>query len=225
MAPMRLVAALLSLVALNCAAAPFVVRLGVERIVLDSPPGFTDTVELASPRLQDLASTLTSASNRVLLFALSDEDVRKFTTGERIEAERYMLAVTPKGLESTRVNQAQFGVFVSDSLRNLGTRANAPDLIEFLKTQPIGKANLIEEIKKEPEIVSVMQATRLPEIPGEKFWNSSTPQYLVFTTTLMLVRGRALQLSSYAIYRQPGDIDWLKDITQRWQDEIRRLNK
>ena len=85
--------------------------------------------------------------------------------------------------------------------------------------------HIIEELKKEPETVSVLQATRLPEIPGEKFWNSSTPQYLVFTTTLMLVRGRALQLSGYAIYRQPADIDWLKDITQRWQDEIRRLNK
>ena len=66
--------ALFAAVSLNCAAAPFTVRLGLEKIVLDAPPGFTDTTELASPRLHDLAETLTAASNRILVFALSDAD-------------------------------------------------------------------------------------------------------------------------------------------------------
>ncbi len=44
--------ALLAALPLQGAAAPFTVRLGVERIVLDTPPGFSDTTELASPRLQ-----------------------------------------------------------------------------------------------------------------------------------------------------------------------------
>jgi len=218
-------AALLAAFSLDCAAVPFVVRLGIERVVLDSPPGFMDTTELASPRLQDLSSVLTSASNRILLFALTDADIRNFQTGERIEAERYMLAVTPKNLEATRVTRDQFAGLVSDSLRTLGTKVDAPpDLIKFLESQPIGKANLLDEIKKEQDAFSVLQATRLPPLPGEKFYQSSTPQYLVFTTTLLLVRGRALQLSAYSLYRNPSDIVWLKTITQRWQEEILRLN-
>jgi hypothetical protein len=57
---------LLAAVSLHCAAAPFAVRLGGERMVLDAPPGFADTLDLASPRLRELAESLTSASNRFL---------------------------------------------------------------------------------------------------------------------------------------------------------------
>ena len=226
MAPMRMIAALLAVISLNCAAAPYIVRLGIERIVLDAPPGFADTTELASPRLQSLSSVLTPASNRILLFALTDADLRNFETGERIEAERYMLAVTPKNLEATRVTREQFAGLVSASLRNLGTQVDPqPDLIKFLENQPIGKANLLAELKKEQDAFSVLQATRLPPVPGAKFYNSSTPQYLVFTTTLVLVRGRAVQLAAYSLYRDPSDIEWLKEISQRWQEEIQRLNR
>ncbi len=85
--PACLLAALLAALPLQGAAAPFTVRLGVERIVLDTPPDLTDTTELASPRLQDLSETLTAASNRILMFALSDGDVRHFTQGEPADAD------------------------------------------------------------------------------------------------------------------------------------------
>ncbi|MSQ63614.1 MAG: hypothetical protein EXR33_07240, partial [Betaproteobacteria bacterium] len=65
--PAILFAALLAALPPSGAAAPFTVRLGLEKIVLDAPPGFTDTTELASPRLQDLAASLISPSNRLLL--------------------------------------------------------------------------------------------------------------------------------------------------------------
>src|SRR3990167_10487995 len=130
---MQWLAALVLLAALPAAAAPFTVRLGIERIVLDAPPGFTDTTELASPRLQDLSETLTAASNRILLFALSDADVRRFTSGEKLEAQRYMIAVTPKGLERERVTPAQFALFVSDSLHDLGKPVQPTDIIKFLE--------------------------------------------------------------------------------------------
>lgn len=205
-------------------AAPFTVRLGIERIVLDTPPGFTDTTELASPRLQDLSDTLTSASNRILLFALSDSDVRRFSNGEKLDAKRYMIAVTPKGLERERVTPAQFSAYVADSLQNLGKPVETADLVKFLETQPIGNANLIAELKQEPAVVSVLQATRLPPLPGTTFWESNKPQYLFFTTTLFLIRGKALQLAVFSLFDGPADVEWLKTITQRWQDELLRLN-
>ncbi|OFZ90133.1 MAG: hypothetical protein A2W21_02900 [Betaproteobacteria bacterium RBG_16_66_20] len=222
---MQWLAALVLLAALPAAAAPFTVRLGIERIVLDAPPGFTDTTELASPRLQDLSETLTAASNRILLFALSDADVRRFTSGEKLEAQRYMIAVTPKGLERERVTPAQFALFVSDSLHDLGKPVQTTDIIKFLETQPFGKLHLIAELKKEPAAVSVLQATRLPPLPGATFWESSKPQYLFSTTTLFLVRGKALHLAVYAMYESPADFDWLRSITQRWVDELLRLNR
>jgi hypothetical protein len=221
-----LLATLVAALPLPGAAAPFAVRLGIERIVLDTPPGFTDTTELASPRLQSLSETLTAASNKILIFALSDADVRSFTQGGQLDAKRYMIAVTPRGLEQVRVTPAQFAAFSDDSLQGLGKLADTgPDLIKFLVKQPIGKAHLLEELKKEPTAVSVMQAMRIPDKPATVFWESDKPQYLCFTTTLFLVRGKALQLRIFSMYDSPADTEWLKTLTQRWQDELHRLNK
>ena len=225
MTVMRILACLLAALSLNCVAAPFTVRLGIEKIVLDAPPGFTDTTELASPRLQELSEALTAASNRILVFALSDGDVRKFTQGEMLDARRYMIAVTPKGLERERLSPTQLAAYITDSVQNLGKPVQAPDLIRYLETQPIGKASLVAELKREPAIVSVLQATRLPVLPGKRFWDSDTPQYLVFTTTIFVIRGKAIQLAVYSLYDTPADIDWLKLTTERWVDDLQRLNR
>jgi hypothetical protein len=225
MRTVRFLAALLATISLSCAAAPFSVRLGLEKLVLDAPPGFTDTTELSSPRLSDLAATLTEASNRVLVFALSDADVRRFTNGEQLDAKRYLLAVTPKGLERERVSTAQFSDLVSEMLQEMGKPAAPADLPKFLETQPVGKANLISELRREPANVSVMLATRLPPLPGANMFADKKPQYLAFTRTLFLLRGKAVQLSVYSLYEGPPDVEWLRQMTQRWQDELGRLNR
>ena len=224
MAPMRILAALLIALSLDCAAAPFSVRLGLEKIVLDTPPGFSDTTELASPRLQDLSETLTAASNRILLFALSDGDVRRFTQGEQLDARRYMIAVTPKGLERERVTPDQLASYIADSLQNLGKPVETTDIVRYLESQPIGKTSLIAELKRQATAVSVLQATRLPPLPARTMWESSKPQYLFFTTTIFLVRGKAIQLAVYSLFDGPADVEWLKNATLRWQEELQRLN-
>jgi len=150
--------------------------------------------------------------------------VRRFTQGEMLDAKRYMIAVTPKGLERERVSPAQFAAYISDSVQNLGKPVQPPDLVKYLETQPIGRASLISELRREPNAVSVLQATRLPLLPGKKFWESDTPQYLTFTTTIFLVRGKAIQLAVYSLYESPADVEWLKATTQRWVDELLRLN-
>lgn len=219
------VAAPLIALAAAAAAAPFTVRLGTERIVLDSPPGFSDTTDLASPRLQDLSETLTSASNRILLFALTDADVRRFMNGDPLEARRYLIAVTPKGLERERVSAGQFAALVSSSLRELGKPVATADYLEYLDKQPHGRASLLTELKKEASVVSVLQGTRLPPAPGGGFWSGDKPpQYLLSTTTIFLVRGKALRLAVYTLFDSAEDVDWLKSTTQRWTDELLRLN-
>lgn len=220
MAPMRILAALLAAWSLNSVAAPFAVRLGLERVVLDAPPGFSDTTELGSPRLGELAESLTSASNRILLFAIQDADLRSFMTGERMELRRYMIAVTPRGLERERVSAALFAAFVQDSLRELGAVAPQGDLRKYLNSQPQGKASLLAELRKEPEVVSVLQGTRLPSQGG---WGEEA-KYLLSTTTLLLVRGKALNVAVYSGYDDAADLDWIRYVTERWIEELRRLN-
>lgn len=210
---------LLAAASLSCAASPFAVRLGPDRVVLDVPPGFADTMELGSPRLQDLAETLTSASNRILLFAMTDADLRRFQQGDRPEFRRYMLVATPRSLERERVGLNQFRDYVVDSLRGLGNPAEPADLRAFLEKQPEGRATLLTELRRKPDVVSVFQGARLPSKPKEK------PVYLLSTTTLLLVQGKTLSLSVFSGYDDEGDPEWVKNTTLRWLDELQRLNR
>lgn len=225
MAPMRRLAsafaALLAAVALDCAAAPFAVQVGDVRLGLDAPPGFSDTGFTGSPRLQELAESLTSASNRILLFALTDADLRRFTLGDQPEAKRYMIAVTPKPMEYQHITAPVFDSYVLDSLQGLGKPpAPGADLRKILDGKP-GKLTLLAELRRDLEIVSVLQGVRIPSKEpryGEK------PQYGLTTTTLMLVRGKALNLGVYGTFEDDADLEWIRTTTARWVDELKRLN-
>jgi hypothetical protein len=209
---------LLAALSLNCAAAPFAVRLGSERMVLDAPPGFADTLDLASPRLRELAESLTSASNRILLFALTDADLRLFSQGDAPALQRYLLLATPRALERDSVGLSQFRDFSAEAVRSLGAAAQPADLLAFLNAQPIGRAVLLRELRREPLAVSQLIGTRLPPRYGD------TPLYLLFTTTQLLLRGKVLSVSVYTGFDSAADAAWLLDMTQRWTDELQRLN-
>ncbi len=84
--------------------------------------------------------------------------------------------------------------------------------------------HLVTEIKKEPTLVSVVRAVRLPPIPAKKFYDSATQQYQLLSDTLMLVRGKALRLSVYTLYDSPEDSEWLRATTQRWIEDLQRMN-
>jgi hypothetical protein len=220
-----LLAAYLCILPLSGAAAPYSVRLGMERIALDALTGFSDTTDLASPRLQDLAQSLTSPSNRVLLFALTDGDLLRFTQGDQLDKKkRYMLAATPKALERERVSPDAFKTFASEAQRDMGKPEEVKDLVKFLSGRPIGAATLLAELRRDASAITLMQATRLPPLAGKTFLDRDTPQYLLFTTTFTLVRGKALILTVYTLYDEPADMDWLKDVSRRWPDELQRLN-
>lgn len=229
MAPVRrlvlFAGSLLAAVSLHGAAAPFAATVGDSRIALDAPPGFADTAFTGSPRLQELAETLTSASNRILLFAVSDADLRRFMAGDPMEARRYMVAVTPRVMERERITSATFAAFVADTLRDLGSApATGTDLRRHLDATP-GAQALLAELRREPDAVSVLQGTRLPTPPRSSvFAEERPPQYVLSTTSLVLLRGKALTLTVHALYESAADLEWIRGATLRWVDELRRLN-
>jgi hypothetical protein len=196
------------------------VQVGDTRIGLDAPPGFADTAFTGSPRLQELAESLTSPSNRILLFAISDGDLRKFTLGDPPEFRRYMIAVTPKELERERVNAQRFGEFADAALREVGERAPAgKGFTEYFDRQPPGKPSLLADLRRDAEIVSVLIGGRVqPQSRSQK------QQYALSTMTLMLLRGKVLSFVVYGAYESQADLDWIRVITARWIDELQRLN-
>ena len=208
---------LLCALSLGCAAAPFAVRLGAERVALDAPPGFADTLDLGSPRLQEMAESLTSASNRILLFALTDADLRRFTLGDAPDLRRYLLVATPRAMERERVGLAQFRSYAADLARGLGNPAQPADLRKFLDAQPPGRPALLAELRRTPQAVSLLLGSRLAGPEGRNV-------YLLTTTSLLLTQAKALNVSAYTGYEDDADLDWLRDTTLRWVDELQRLN-
>ncbi|HUJ85651.1 MAG TPA: hypothetical protein VLX30_02240 [Burkholderiales bacterium] len=216
---MRVWLAALLLAAAPAWAAPFAVPVGDARIGLDAPPGFADTGFIGSPRLQELAESLTSASNRILLFAISDADLRAFMQGDQPELGRFMIAVTPLALQDEEVSARQFDAFVSDALRGLGAPAPQGDIKKYLDTRPRGKTSLLGELRRDTTVVSVLQGTRVPDLDEH-----APPQYLLSTTTLLSLRGKALSISVYSAYQSAADLAWIKLATARWIEDLQRLN-
>jgi hypothetical protein len=200
-------------------AAPFAVQVGEVRLALDPPPGFADTQFTGSPRLVDLSQSMTPASNRILLFALTDGDLQRFMVGDPLELRRSVIAVTPRAMESESLSLDAFGVFAKESLHGQTASAAPANVVAYLDSHPPGRANPIAPLRKDPEVVSVLLGTRVPPVERD-----APPSYVVSSRTLLLVRGKALDLSVFSRYESPADLDWVRTATARWIDELRRLN-
>jgi hypothetical protein len=203
-------------------APPFAVQVGEARLALDTPPGFSDVQMTGSPRLLELGEALTSASNRILLFALEDADVRRFTVGDPPQLRRYVIAVTPKGLENARVTLAAFQRLAADSVRELGAAPPANMAYRpYLDSQPRGRPSLLAELRRDQDILSVLQGVRLPDPPRAREMQA---QYVLSSTTLMLVRGKAMNVALYTDFANDADVEWIRATTARWIEELQRLN-
>jgi hypothetical protein len=205
------------LAASNALAAPFAVQVGDARLALDAPPGFADTQFTGSPRLQEIGESLTSASNRVLLFALSDADLRRFTLGDQLELRRYMIVVTPRAMERERLSESAFKSLVGNVR---GELADLPqgDFHKHLDARTPGTVSMLAELRNEADAVSVLQGSRGKARMFER------ARYLLTSNSLVLVRGKALTLSVYTQYDDPADLEWIRNTTNRWIDELKRLN-
>lgn len=193
--------------------------LGETRMGLDAPPGFADTTPTGSPRLLELGESLTSASNRVLLFAVSDADLRRFAVGDQLDLRRYMAVVTPRALERERVSDAAFRALVGDALQAAGPLPTDKDYLKYLETKPVGAISVLAELRKDTDVVSLLYGVRAK---GGGWFEK--PTYALTTTTLMLLRGKALSLSVYSLYEDPADVEWIRLVTARWIDDLKRLN-
>lgn len=206
-------------VTMHATAAPFAVSIGGERVVLDTIPGFSDALPSGSPRLLELAESLASASNRILLFALTDADIRRFTVGDPAELKRYMLVVTPGYLERERVSAAQFKVLIDDAQRDVGRPGEIADIRKHLTEQPQGKVTALAQLRQAPDVYSVLLGIRV----SEGGWLSKE-QLLLSTNTLLLVRNKAVAVSVYSSYDSPADLDWIRFATERWIETLQKLN-
>ena len=85
---------------------------------------------------------------------------------------------------------------------------------------------VLAELHREPALLSFMQGARFDAAEKRFFWEETVPTaYLLSTTTLLLLRDRALSLSIYTGYGNQEDAAWLKQTTKRWIEELKRINR
>jgi len=207
-------------------AAPFSVQLGPDRVVLDTPAGFADTAGFGSPRLTELAENLTEASSRVLVFALSDADARRFAVGDALDLRRYLLAVTPRAKERERLTNAQFAELVAQAGRNIDAAFQSPpDYRIYMQGLPPGSTNLLQKLREDPQVISLLYGTMVPQPSGSIWQSDKPPIFKLSSTTLALIGGRAVYLSVFSAYESPADVFWIRSVTASWLEELQRLNK
>jgi len=224
MTVVRILACLAAAMALNCAAAPIPAAIGNERLVLDAPAGYSDSLQLSSPRLQELAETLAGPSNRVMLLALTDGDLRAFMQGDSPAFRRYMVIATPTRLERERVDAALFASTVAEGMRDMGRPVPPDDYIKHLDAHPDGKPSLLSELRRDAEMVSLLQGAKLIVRPATLFKDEES-RYLLSTQTLLVLRGKMLHLVIVSHWEGRPDYDWVLSTTERWVEELRRLNR
>ena len=168
-------------------AAAFLVELGNAHVALEVPAGFSDTGFLGSPRIEELAQSLTPASNRILLFALTDSDLRAFENGDRPLLRRYMIGVIARNLVNRSVSLDEFATIEHDALIGLSKPAGRVDLRKYLDGQPVGQPSLLAKLRDGPEVVSVLEGSR---VPSKDESDERASPYLLSTTTWLLLRGR-----------------------------------
>ena len=204
-------------------AAPFVVPFGIDRLVLDVPPGFSDSLSMGSPRLSELAESVAGPSNRVLAFGLTDGDLRRFMVGDPTDLKRYVVAAMPREFERQRTTQAEFTSFLAEALRGLGEAPpEGNDPRRVLRAAREGRPVLLEFLRRDASAVSYLQGTRLPGNPRD---SDAPPVFVLVSTSLVLVRGKPLNFSIYTSFDSPSDVEWLQLTTRRWLDQIQRLNQ
>lgn len=206
---------------LPAAAAPFAVRLGGDRLVLDTPPGFSDAAVFSSPRLTELAESLTEASNRVLLFALADGDARRFGSGDELELRRYLVVVTPRATERRSVSDTEFAALLADSARDLAPPpSETTDYMKYLKEKTPGTPYVLAVLRNDAQTLGILRGVMRPLQGG---WREK-PVFHLSTVTMVLIAGKPLYISAFSTYDTPADLNWVRTVSGRWVEELRRLN-
>jgi hypothetical protein len=201
------------------------VQIGEGRVVLDAPAGYADTTFTGSPRLQELAESLTSPSNRILMFAVSDGDLRRFSVGDPPEFRRYMVVATPKALERERLGAGAFGRLAEGAMGGFTPLPEGSDIAKALEARPVGQASGLAELRRDPAVLSLLQGSRLAPTRIPRLFGSDERQnFMLSSSTLMLVRGKALELQVFTAYESAQDTAWVRSVTARWVDDLQRLN-
>ena len=80
---------------------------------------------------------------------------------------------------------------------------------------------MLAVLRNDARMLSIMRGNMRP-LQGA--WREK-PVLRLNTITLVLIGGRAFYVSAFSAYDGPADLAWIKTVTERWIEDLERLNR
>ena len=208
-------------------AAPFALQVGDLRLGLDAAGRLRRLPLLTgSPRLIELAESLTAASNRILVFALTDADMRRFNGGDAPELRQRLLVVTPRALEHQRTSgrrvrrqRARDAALARQTSR---PKATSPEVPRDAPARQRRRASASCAGSRRSWLSCAAFACRPSRRPVQLLQAVAVRRSRAPPCSCCAAN-RCSSPSSPAT-RAKADLEWIRATTLRWIDELRRLN-
>jgi hypothetical protein len=207
--------------------------VGRTPIALPVPDGYVSTTEI--PALKTLAETVTQATHRLLVGLFRKEDVVAWRNGQPLKTDRYFLIQTERQAEAESMTQAEYArlksalkqrvaarIVGNDATANRQTTdaqrqldASLPALRRQFALPPIkmslGETTILGISEDQTSSVSTASATKLSAASEGK----TVDTVMVSVSTVLLCKGKLINIYGYSTYRSPDDLNWLQGESSR----------
>ncbi len=221
-----------------CAAATLAKRvtIGEQEVFILPPVEFVDPA-VAAPELVEIGKKMVAPTNRLLAIYIPTQELKNHLAGKEIDLNRYSMLQTSNAAQKLVMSQHFFDA-IKQTVKDQSSSQTA-EMVAKAQTHvnsaaaSIGKiiddktfAIKINDFKsmglfnETPTSISTVGSSNVFSRAGGEA--ESTP--IVYASTVVLVKGKALFLYTYSGYRTSADLQWVKDVSTRWADEIQRSN-
>lgn len=214
---------------------PTLHKIGVETIVVPTPPSFLETSKNA-PEMWEQAKTFTSSSVRLLAHYALESEAKTFIAGGEVRLSQYMYVQTPVRAQGITTTQAQFdklrvGVISlqSDMAAKFGPKLKdelARASKEFGEKQgnPLSiKAGEIVPVSIDRNDAKALIYTTLMNVTSSQ--SDALHEGNVLTSAAVIfTKGKVLTLSVNRDMKSPKDIQIVRSFVSDWVSAIVAAN-
>jgi hypothetical protein len=240
-----LFALLLNAVTCNVNAQGDVVRvtIGRETLTLPVPAHYVSTDGL--PKLQAIVEAATPTTHRLLFALYPKKDVDAWRNDQSLQGDRYFLIQTEKQSEPHSLSQAEFARLKLALRQRVAERivgndagankqriehqreldANLPALRKQLSLPPmtmqIGETVILGIADDQPTSLSTASATKLAAASEGRTLDA----LMVSVSTVLLAKGKLVNIYGYSRYQRPDDLRWLQDESKALVEQFSSANR
>lgn len=211
------------------------VNIGGISLTIPVPTGFADPAPSA-PELRALAEQMTPPTNRLLVNFVLISDLRRHSSGQDADLDRYLFAQTARFAEDQLVSKANFSKLKSSMRQKKDEQTDR----NVLKVNKLLAQMSKEESHKHGTAISLELGEVVPLGIIAETDSSLILGYLsrvavrrgkledvrtmITILSAVAVKSKIVFLYTYSTFRSPKDIEWAKLVAQQWTAQLLNAN-